>query len=148
MNIHALYEIKRQAFLIGYIQSPERFSDSLAFAYEHRLTPIFHEDIMRETHGADPFAEAYNVPADFMNKVLKYVDECDLAKTLDKIAFSKLENKFGGYKVNRLEIVRTLEYARIDGRFGDEVFAAIEDNAPVEANNIANSFSADKVYFS
>ena len=32
-EIVALYELKRQAFLLGYIQFPDKFNDALAFAY-------------------------------------------------------------------------------------------------------------------
>jgi len=148
MSIKALYEIKRQGFLIGYIQNRERFDDALAFAYENRLAPIFHEDIMRETHDEDPFAEAYAVTAEFMSAVVKFIDECWLNKALDEIEFYKLEDKFGGYKVNRIELIHTIEYARIAGRFDDTVYEAIEKNAPAEANSLDSSFSPTDVYFS
>lgn len=143
----ALYEIKRQSFLIGYIQNPGHFDDALAFAYFNRLAPIFHEDIMREKYDIDPFAEVYAVKAGFMNDVLKYVDERDAAGDHAAIEFYTLEDNFGGYKANRIELIHTLEYARIDGRFNDDVWKAIERNAPAEANRLEKAFSPKDVSF-
>ena len=148
MDIRALYEMKRQNFLIGYIQSPDRFDDALAFAYENRIAPIFHEDIMKEVHGEDPFVEAYAVKPDFMLELIKYIDKCWLDKNLDEVEFRKLEDKFGGYKANRIEIIHTVEYARISGRFDDDVYSSIVKDAPIEANSIRSSFSPSEVHFS
>ncbi|MFM0035175.1 hypothetical protein [Paraburkholderia strydomiana] len=143
----ALYELKRQSFLIGYIQNPENFDDALAFAYFKRLAPIFHEDSMREKYDGDPFAEVYAVKADFMDEVLKYVDHRDLAGDHSAIEFYNLEDKFGGYKANRIELIHTLEYARIDGRFSGDVWKAVERNAPAEANRLEKTFSPKDVSF-
>lgn len=143
----ALYELKRQSFLLGYIQNPERFSDALAFAYFNRIAPVFHEDIARETYDSDPFEEIYAVKRDFALTVLKYIDERVLADDLEAIEFYKLEDKFGGYKANRIELIKALEYARIDGRFDSNVWTAIESNAPVEANSLDATFSPQDVYF-
>lgn len=143
----ALYELKRQSFLIGYIQNPENFDSALAFAYYNRLAPIFHEDSARENYEIDPFAEAYSVKADFIDEVLKYVDDREHEGDLTAIEFYNLEDKFGGYKANRIELIYALEYARIDGRFNDAVWAAIERNAPAEANNLQKEFSPKDVHF-
>lgn len=144
----ALYEIKRQSFLLGYIQNPGNFSDALAFAYYHRIAPIFHEDIARETHGKDPFDEVYAVKREFISDVLKYVDERWAANDLQAIGFYNLEDKFGGYKANRVELIHALEYARIDGRFDETVWSAVQGNAPIEANTLAAKFSPNDVNFS
>lgn len=143
----ALYELKRQSFLIGYIQKPDRFEDALAYAYYHRVAPIFHEELVREKHGSDPFAEAYAVEASFVDEVTKYVDDCWAANKLTEIGFYNLENRFGGYKTNRVELIRALEYTRIAGRFDDTVWQAIESNAPVEAKPLAATFAPKDVYF-
>ncbi|AGR73280.1 MULTISPECIES: hypothetical protein [pseudomallei group] len=143
----ALYELKRQSFLIGYIQNPENFDSALAFAYYNRLAPIFHEDSAREKYESDPFAEAYSVKAEFIDEVLKYVDDREHEGDLTAIEFYNLEDKFGGYKANRIELIYALEYARIDGRFNDAVWAAIERNAPAEANNLQKEFSPKDVHF-
>lgn len=143
----ALYELKRQSFLIGYIQNPDHFSDALAFAYYHRLSPIFHEDIVRETYDSDPFEDAYAVKASFIDSVTQYVDECWRTNNLKAIEFYTLEEKFGGYKAKRIELLYTLEYARIDGRFDDTVWTAIESNAPIEASSVAATFSPKDVHF-
>lgn len=142
----ALYELKRQGFLIGYVQNPDRFSDSLAFAYYNRLAPIFHENIARETYGEDPFADVYAVKGDFISEVLNYVDERDLAGDHQALEFYKLEDKFGG-RSNRIELIHVLEYARIDGRFNKQVWDAVLSNAPAEANNLDDTFSPNNVEF-
>ena len=144
----ALYEIKRQSFLSGYIQNPDRFSNALAFAYEHRLAPIFNERIMREVYDGDPFEDVYAVKAEFMEAVIKYVDDKWLAKDLSKIGFYDLEDKFGGHQTNRVELIYTLEYARISRLFDDNLWKAIESNAPVEANSLAATFGPEDVEFS
>lgn len=145
-HLAALYEVKRQAFLIGYLQNPDKFSDALAFAYEHRLSPIFHEDGVREAHDGDPFEEAYVVKGALMAEVLKYVDDRDLAGDYQALEFYNLEEKFGG-RTNRIALIYTLEYARIDGRFNDKVWNAVESNAPAEANSIDSDFGPEKVSF-
>lgn len=142
----ALYELKRQTFLLGYVQNPDRFSDALAFAYYNRLAPIFHENVARETYDEDPFSDVYAVKGDFISKVLEFVDENDLAGNYQAIEFYNLEDKFGG-RSNRIEILHALEYARIDGRFGQKVWDAIVQNAPAEANRIDDSFSPKDVEF-
>ncbi|WP_240975791.1 hypothetical protein [Paraburkholderia aromaticivorans] len=86
----ALYEIKRQSFLIGYIQNPPNFSPALAYAYYARVAPIFHENIARERYGADPFEGVYSVKASFIDEVTKYVDECDRAGDLTAIVSTNL----------------------------------------------------------
>lgn len=145
----ALYELKRQSFLVGYIQNPDHFSDALAYAYYHRIAPVFHEDIARETYAADPFEEVYAVKSDFINDVLKYVDDRWRDDDLKAVAFAELEIKFGGYRTNRIELIRTLGYARIDGRhrFDDKLWAAIENRAPCEASSIDAMFSPKDVEF-
>jgi hypothetical protein len=144
----ALYEIKRQTFLIGYIQNPKHFSDALAYAYYNRIAPLFHESIDLEIYRADPFDGIYAVKRDFVDKVTKYVDQRVHDGDYDAIAFYALEEKFGGYKTNRMELIHTLEYTRIAGRFDQKVWAAIEKDAPVEATSLAASFSPNDVEFS
>lgn len=143
----AIYETKRQNLLTAFIQNPDRFDPALAYAYEKRLAPIFHEDIARETYGSDPFADIYAVKADFMDEVLTYIDDRALAKDFDAIQFYNLEAKFGGHHSNRVELLHTIEYARIARRFSDEVYTAIESNAPIEANSIDATFEPKDVYF-
>ncbi len=98
-------------------------------------------------YGGDPFDEIYKVKRDFMLEVLKYVDELALAGNYDALAFYKLEDKFGGYKANRIELIQTLEYARIDRRFDEKVWKAIESDAPAEANSLDAKFSPKNVDF-
>lgn len=148
MSTKALYEIKRQNFLIGYVQNPERYDDALAYAYENRIAPVFHEAIMREAHEEDPFEDAYSISADFVNRVLKHIDELWLEKKFDEVGFYDLETHFGDHHEYRVELIHILEYARIAGRFDDELYAAVEANAPAEANSIDSSFSPSDVYFS
>lgn len=146
-NLVALYELKRQSFLIGYIQNPNNFNEGLAFAYYHRIAPIFHENIFRETFEEDPFSDVYAVKADFTEAVLKYIDEKERAGDLESIDFNSLEDKFGGYKVNRMELAYALGYTRISGRFHDAVWQAIERNAPIEASPIDSAFPPEQVEF-
>lgn len=146
-HLVALYELKRQSFLNGYIQSPGNFSSALAYAYHHRVAPILHEIDDREVYGDDPFAEVYAVKASFVGEVFKYVDECQIANKFPEIGFYKLEERFGGYKVFRYELKRVLEYLRISGKFDDRVWKAIESNSPAEANSLSDKFSPEDVCF-
>lgn len=144
----ALYELKRQAFLFAYIQNPDHFDDALAYAYYHRVAPIFHETGVKEAYDADPFADIYSVSADFAEAVTKFIDRKWLAQDFAAIAFNRLEDEFGGYKAKRMELIHILEYTRIDGRFDDDVWKAIEHEAPIEARNLDGTFSPDDVDFS
>jgi hypothetical protein len=146
-QIVALYEVKRQSLLLGYLQNRSHFQDALAFAYFNRLAPVLHENIARETYKADPFEEVYAVKASFISDVLKHVAERVAANDLEAIEFYNLEGEFGGHQENRVELIHTLEYARISGRFNDSVWAAIESNAPSEANSLDAAFSPDEIYF-
>lgn len=143
----ALYELKRQTFLVGYIQAPDRFNDALAFAYYHRIAPILHEAVAREVYDLDPFADVYAVKGDFVREVLHYVDDRARAEDFTALEFYNLEEHFGGYKTNRIELIHTLEYIRIDRRFDDKVWSAIERNAPMEASRLDATFSPDEVEF-
>ncbi len=140
----ALYELKRQSLLLGYVQNPSMISDGLAFAYENRVAPVLHENIAREVHGGDPFEDVHSVKADFVLDVLKHVDELDKAGNYKDLAFYNMEDHYGGRGI-RVELIHALEYIRIDGRFDDKVWKAVEANAPAEANRIASSFSAKDV---
>lgn len=142
-----LYEIKRQSFLIGFIQNPAFFDKALAYAYYNRVAPIFHENDIRETYESDPFAEVYAVKASFVDEVTKFIDRCWLDDNLQDVEFNSLENKFGGYKVNRVELISVLEYARIHGLFDDAVWKAVMHRAPMEANHLASTFSPKDVHF-
>lgn len=146
MSIEALYEIKRQGLLLGFIAHPDKVDPALAFAHQHRLSPIFHEAVMKEAYGQDPFEEAYHIKSKFANDVIKYIEELWRAKDYERLSFNELEDKFGGYKANRMELIFVIEYARISGRFDNAVYAAIEKDAPVEASPISSSFSARDVF--
>lgn len=143
----AIYELKRQSFLFAYVQNPDRFDDALAYAYYNRMAPIFHDTRVREAYGADPFAEVYTVKGDFVDAVTKFIDKKSRAGEYGDIAFGHLEDAFGGYKVNRMELIHVLEYARIHGLFEDDVWKAVEHQAPIEATDLVANFSADDVEF-
>ncbi|MGV4877810.1 hypothetical protein [Acetobacter indonesiensis] len=69
----ALYELRRQSFLIGFIQSPENFDSALAYAYDSRIPPIFHQRVGREVHDVDPFDSVYSISPDFIETVTDYL---------------------------------------------------------------------------
>jgi len=146
-ELAALYEVKRQSFLIGFIQNPDHFNPALAFAYFNRVAPIFNEYLDREAHGFDPFDAVYAVKADFVESVTKFVDKHWLAKNFSAIGFYDLEANFGGHHTNRVELIKVLEYARIAGGFDEATWKAIEANAPIEATDLAAKFSPSDVYF-
>ena len=146
MSLPATFELFRLTFLQGYLQYPEKYPDALAFAYDNRISPILHEDIRRESYDEDPFEEAYSVKADFVTSVLKRIDELWGAEDFDALAFYSLEDHYGGRGV-RVDLVHCIEYFRIDGTFDDAVYRAIEANAPMEANQLASTFSPDEVDF-
>jgi hypothetical protein len=97
---------------------------------------------MRERHGLDPFEAIHPVKGEFMRRLTEFVDEKWRAGDLKAIAFDKLEDAFGGYKANR--IAYTLRYAFLDGRFDDNVYAAIQRHAPVEAQGMTRPFELDE----
>jgi hypothetical protein len=113
----------------------------------HWHTLTFHENSAREIYETDAFDEVYAVKREFVNEVIKYVDDRWRAEDLKAIGFYKLEDKFGGYKNNRIELICALEYARIEGRFDETVWKAIEADAPVEANSLDATFTPKDVDF-
>lgn len=143
----ATYETKRMLVLTSFVNSPRLILPALAYAYEKRLAPILHEEIAREKYGLDPFDEIYPVKAEFMHRLLKDVDEKWLAKDFASLAFNEIEDRFGGYKVNRLEIAHTLRYAFLSGSFEDDVWTAIKKNAPSEAYSINRKFEPEDISF-
>lgn len=147
MSIEALYEIKRQGLLLGFISNPDKFDPALAYAHQHRLSPIFNEEILREAYGQDPFEQAYWIKSSFVDDVTKYIDELFRKKDYAGLAFNEIEDRFGGYKAKRMELRAVIEYARIKGLFDDAVYGAIEKDAPIEVAPISSSFSAKDVYF-
>lgn len=144
MDIRALYEIKRQSFLIGFVQSPTRFNAALAYAYQNRISPIFHEQAARAVYGEDPFEDAYSIKSAFVNEVASYIAERWQASDLAAVQFKKLETRFGG---NRMQLLHIIEYARMAGMFDDPLYNAIEANAPMNANSFLAKFEPEDVYF-
>ena len=56
-----------------------------------------------------------------------------------------MEDKFGGYKANRMEIAHGLRYAYLSDAFDREVYSAILEEAPMEAHGITRKFSPDDI---
>lgn len=143
----AVYEAKRQSFLAGFVGNPEFFDASLAYAYLHRMAPFFHETDVKESYGEDVFDDVYAIKSSFVDGLTKYMDECWRRGDLNALAFSNLEDLFGGYRTNRSEIICVLEYAKINGRFDENVWAAVEQGAPVEALGLKSTFCPEDVFF-
>lgn len=147
LELQAIYEVKRQGFLIGFLQNPSNFDPSLAFAYQNRLAPYFHEHGMKDAHGDDPFDTVYAVKNSFIDKLLTYVDHNWRAGTLANVEFYNLESSFGGMG-SRIAILHTLEYARIAGRYNNPLYDAVTSNAPIECQTIDATFDPRDVRFS
>lgn len=143
----AAYETKRMLVLTTFANNPKLVLPALAYAYDCRLAPIFHEGVAREMHGVDPFEDVYPVKREFMTSVAKFVDDRWIASDFDGIAFTKIEDEFGGYKMNRLEIASTLRYAFLSSRFDETVYAAIKKSAPSEAFRITSRYGPEDVSF-
>lgn len=131
--------------LTTFLQHPNKVHKALAYAYEKRMAPIFHEEIARETYDLDPYAEIYAIDADFVRKVSKFIDDHWLAKTLNAVQFNKLEDAFGGYKANRMELAFAIRYMQLDGRFDTTLYQAILKDAPVEAHSILDDYTTNDV---
>ncbi len=143
----AIYELKRQSFLLGFVSNPDHFDQALAYAYDKRVAPLFHEASAYEHYGFDPFEELYFVSRSFVDELTKYIDELERSRDYEALGFYQLEEKFGGYKVNRIELIFALEYTRISRRFSDETWTAISANAPAEAHNFDTAFLPKDVHF-
>ncbi|MCO5153398.1 MULTISPECIES: hypothetical protein [unclassified Shinella] len=146
-ELQAAYEVKRQGFLTGFLQSPANFEPALAYAHQKRLAPYFHEHGMKETHGGDPFDAVYAVDNSFIDSLMAYVDQNWRAGTLANVEFYNLESLFGGMG-SRIAILHTLEYARIAGRYSDPLYDAVTSNAPIECQTIDATFAPSDVRFS
>lgn len=145
-EIKALYEIRRQVFLNGYLQNPNNYDDSLAYAYYNRIAPVLNMEGSRNE--AYVFDEACFVKSDFAKQVLDYLDDKWLKKEWSDVTFYKLEDLFGGYHSNRVELIYILAYARIQNLFDNALWDAVESDAPTEAKPITSKFSPQEVTFS
>ncbi|MFC3074930.1 hypothetical protein [Shinella pollutisoli] len=144
--LRALYETKRQSFLLGFIQAPDRFDSALAFAYQHRIEPIFHEQTAREIYGGDPFSSVYAIDAAFVDSVSKYIDANSDEKKSENLTFCKMEDEFGGRAV-RMKLRYALEYIQLSERFEQSDFEAILRHAPAEAKKLVTEFTPQDVDF-
>ena len=69
-----------------------------------------------------------------------------MAKDTKGLGFYNLEDEFGG-RGSRVDLIHAIEYCRIDGRFDEDTYKAIEANAPVEANTLRSSYEPEDVEF-
>lgn len=143
----AAYETQRMLVLSAFASAPRLVPKEMAFAYEHRLAPVRNAALLREAHGLDPFEDIYPVKGAFMESVIAFVDEKWRAEDFEGMAFERLENHFGGYKANRMEIAHTLHYAFLAGLFDDKVYAAILKSAPMEAHGITRAYGPEDASF-
>ena len=145
-HLVALYELKRQTFLIGYIQNPNLFSASLAYAYLNRVAPVLNELVQRESYESDPYKDIYSVNARFVNDLLDYIADRSENNNFEDIGFYKLEQTFDA-RADRVKLKHALEYARINGLFDEVVWKAVVSDAPLEANRLASTFNPKDVHF-
>lgn len=149
----AIYELRRQSFLIGYLSKPNKFDKALAYAYQNRVSPIFHQTIEREAHSRDVFESIYSTDSVFVDSVTKHIEQKYHQQDLSKISFYKLEEEFGdpksGFRDIRINLLHALVYTRLSDRFDTSVWHAIMKDAPAEACSLDKIESIDDdIYFS
>lgn len=137
----AVYEAKREQLILA-VKNPATtdFIDlAYAYAYLERLCPFWHvgED--------DPFDTAYSIGREFCMEVLKFIDDF-VVTGKEGPNFNEIESKFGGYKVNRIELVRIIRYIYLCDRYEDSTFNSILRNAPAEAHSINMPITQDNFY--
>ena len=129
----AAYETYRLQLLSQFVGNPDLVAAPLAFAYENRICPVYHHELQIEIHGKYCFEDVFRGARsrEFLNELFRYIDDLSRRKNFDEISFTKLEDKFGGYKANRMEIAHGLRYAYLSDAFDREVYSAILEESPM-----------------
>lgn len=146
-TLAALYEIYRHQVLSGYASNPSLYDPGLVYAAMHRMAPLFHQSDLKEGYGLDPFSSVYQISEGFIDEVTQYMDDHWRSGTLKELEFSKLEDRFGGYRTNRMKLKHVCNYTRLSGRFDENVWINVERNAPIECKPIASSFTPEDIQF-
>jgi len=135
--LRALLDVKRQQIVLAKRtdHTATLVEDSYAFAMDHRICPIFHID------DADPFDGAYTVGKVFVTDVVTYCDKKWLAG--EPLSFYDLEARFG--RDSRMELIFTLRYAALNGRFDTGFYRGLSANCPTEAHGLNDPFSVAEV---
>ncbi|MBY5649947.1 hypothetical protein HFO45_17010 [Rhizobium leguminosarum] len=144
--IAANFEVKRFQMMEAFKRDPSSISAPLVFAYDKRIAPIDHNHGMIESYGFDPFDSVYNVDNDMMKKIAKHLDTMWDAGDPEALKFSSLEDKFGGYKTMRMELVYAITYFKLNDLFGDDLYKAVMIMAPSEASGIMRPYRPEDVY--
>jgi len=142
----ALFEARRLAYLTAFVQLPKNTNPALAYAYEHRIYPLFHKNVEKESYGEaleryDPFDSIYPANREFVEALTNRVDELWRAKNWTELGFYKLEDEFK----DRMKIFHVLRYSFLADRFDTKTYEAIEADAPVEAHGIMEPYSSEEV---
>jgi hypothetical protein len=143
IQLKALYVIYRQQVLLNAkdAQGQWKFPPAYLHAVASRIAPVFHSG----WHGGeeDPFDSCYVANHAFVNSVVKWMDEEDLAGR--KFTYYDLESKFGHER--RSELIDCIRYCALDQRFSPEFYAGVLKNqdCPIEALNAAEDFRENEV---
>ena len=131
--IKAVYETKREQLMLGWLNpnTREYIDDAYAYAYSQRMFPFFHEE---EKHETDPFADVYDIKRNFIDEVTEYLDEFDRMDESNperqNLNFASMEDKFGGYRNKRVELIVVLRYCFLSDRFMPTLYETILKNSP------------------
>lgn len=143
--LKAIYETKRDQLIIAYKNHDEcsYISDSYIYAYYCRMCPVFElsDDIEN-----DPFHEVYDIKKDFIMSLLDYLGDIYNDEQKKTPSFRMIECEFGGYKVNRMEIVFVLRYFFLNSFYDEDFYKDILRESPVEANGINRPLEASEIY--
>ena len=134
-----MYNNYKRQMMIIYFQSIDFniVSDSLFYALSHDVYPFFHEN-----EEVEVYADCFCVKKEFVSAVIKHIDEKVLTKDLNKLDFYSLEEKFGGYKQYRSELIHILRYCYLARRFNADVWNKIISDAPAEVGFVTSNFDA------
>jgi hypothetical protein len=139
--LKAIYETKRQGLILAKKNpaTANAIDDATAYAYKNRMKPLFGSDTEN-----DPFESVYEIKTELTDAVTKHIDS-----VWDKgpiPSFRELEDKFGGYRTNRSELISILRYTFLSDRFDDKTYKTILADAPIEAQGINRPFSDNEIY--
>ena len=144
----AAFETRRFLYLTEFMHYPDHVHTALAFAWSERICPIYHRTLEREAHDVDCFSAVYKVKPDDMDELIQHLNDRRLhtreGEPITGVVFYELEAKFGK-RIDRSGLIDCIRYCFLADAFDDELYRAIEANAPVEAHHLMRDFSPEEV---
>jgi hypothetical protein len=148
-DLQVLYEIQRTEIIIGFCNAPDDgncIEAALAFAYERRIYPFFHETHF-PNESQDLFDGCYSIEKSFIEEVINHVHNIWVKDESKLPTFYDLENTFSGRVGDtRGALINIFRYCYISSRFDEQVYEKLKSYCPAEAHGLTRDFDKIDLY--